>query len=106
MQESKKTYYIDIGSGEISQSSSASTWNYKIEATDEEITQLREEFNYNYNMGIQNFLRAHIPFDEYHNDKENHAQDGSLIRIYEILYQLGDTETKSHIESMGILPKK
>jgi len=106
MQESKKTYFIDIGSGEISQSSSSSTWNYKIEATDEEITQLREEFNYNYNMGIQNFLRAHIPFDEYHNDKENHAQDGSMIRIFEMLYQLGDNETKNHIESMGILPKQ
>ncbi|MGM0903276.1 MAG: hydrolase [Bacillota bacterium] len=106
MQESKKTYYIDLSSGEISQSVSASTWNFKIEATDEEITQLREEFNYNYNMGIQNFLRAHIPFDEYHNDKENHAQDGSLLRIYEMIYQLGDTEAKKHIESMGILPKQ
>jgi len=106
MGESKKTYYIDISSGEISQSSSASSWNFKIEATDEEITQLREEFNYNYDMDIQNFIRAHIPFDEYHNDKENHAQDQSLIRIYEMLHRLGDIETKKHIESMGILPKQ
>lgn len=106
MGESKKTYYIDISSGEISQSSSASSWNFKIEATDEEITQLREEFNYNYDMDIQNFIRAHIPFDEYHNDKENHAQDQSLIRIYEMLHRLGDNETKKHIESMGILPKQ
>lgn len=105
MEQPKKTYYVDISSGEISQSSSASSWNFKIEANDEEITQLREEFTYNYDMGVRNFIRAHIPFDEYHNDKENHAQDNSLIRIYEMLHQLGDQETKNHIESMGILPK-
>lgn len=105
MEQTKKTYYVDIGSGEISQNPSASSWNFKIEANDEEITQLREEFSYNYDMGVQNFIRAHIPFEEYHNDKENHAQDNSLIRIYEMLHQLGDQETKNHIESMGILPK-
>lgn len=105
MEERKKTYYIDIGSGEITQSSTASTWSFKIEANDEEITQLREEFDYNYSEGVQNFLRAHIPFVEYHNDKENHTQDRSLVRIYEMIHQLGDDETKMHIEGMGILPK-
>ncbi|MBM4762651.1 hydrolase [Bacillus sp. B15-48] len=104
MDEKKKTYYIDIGSGEISQSATASAWTFKIEANDEEITRLREEFDYNYNEGIINFWRAHIPFWEYHNDRANHAQDQSLIRIYQFIYELGDEEAKKHIESMGILP--
>ena len=104
MTENKKTYFIDIGSGEISQSPSASVWNYKIEANDEEITLLREEFDQNYTMGLQNFIRAHVPFVEYHNDKENHMQDQSLIRVYAMIHQLGDDEAKKHIETMGILP--
>ena len=105
MEDRKKTYYIDIGSGEITQSATDSTWNFKIEANDEEITQLREEFDYNYNKGVENFLRAHVPFEEYHNDKSNHDQDRSLIRLYKMIHQLGDDEAKKHIESMGILPE-
>lgn len=105
MEDQKKTYYIDIASGEISQSETASSWNFKIKANDDEITKLREEFAYNYSEGIQNFLRAHVPYVEYHNDTNNDHQDKSLIRAYQMIYELGDDEARNHIESMGILPK-
>ncbi|WP_071460464.1 hydrolase [Bacillus massilinigeriensis] len=101
----KKRYYIDIGSGEITQSRSSSVWNYTIEANDEEIIALREIFEQNYSVDWQNFLRAHVPYVQYHYDKQNDAQDRLLIDIYRTIYQLGDPEAKKHIESMGILPE-
>lgn len=55
MEGNKKTYYITLGSGEISQSATDSTWNYKIEATDDEIIALREYFDQNYSTEWQNF---------------------------------------------------
>lgn len=103
MSQEKRTYYINIGSGEISQSATASTWNYRIEATDDEIYQLRSFFEDNYNTEWANFFRAHVPFLEYHHDKENDAYDETMVHVYSLIHKLGDDEAKKHIESMGIL---
>lgn len=101
--DQKKTYYIEVATGEISQSATSSTWNYKIEATDEEIIKLREYFDQNYSNEWQNFFRAHVPFVQYHYDRENDAYDETMKEVYGMLHDLGDEETKKHIESMGIL---
>ncbi len=106
MDEQKKTYYIDVGHGQISQSSTASAWNFKIQANDEEITQLRELFDQNYSTEWQNFFRAHVPYVQYHYDRENDAYDNTIEQVYGMIYKLGDVEAKSHIESMNILPKQ
>ena len=106
MEEQKKTYYIDVGTGEISQSATASTWSFKIQANDEEITQLRELFDQNYSTEWKNFFRAHVPYVQYHYDRENDAYDKTIEQVYGMIYKLGDNEAKSHIESMNILSKE
>ncbi|MFE8703318.1 hydrolase [Cytobacillus sp. FJAT-54145] len=103
MDNIKKTYYIAVGTGEISQSSTSSPWNFKIEATDEEITALREYFEQNYSTDWQNFFRAHVPYVQYHYDRENDAYDDTMKKVYGMIYRLGDDDAKKHIESMGIL---
>lgn len=103
LEGNKKTYYITLGSGEISQSATDSTWNYKIEATDDEIIALREYFDQNYSTEWQNFFRAHVPYVQYHYDRENDAYDETMKKIYGMIYDLGDEEARQHIESMGIL---
>ncbi|WHX99687.1 hydrolase [Neobacillus sp. DY30] len=106
MDEQKKTYYIDVGHGQISQSATASAWNFKIQANDEEITQLRELFDQNYSTEWQNFFRAHVPYVQYHYDRENDAYDDTIEKVYGMIYKLGDEEARSHIETMNILPKQ
>jgi hypothetical protein len=106
MDQQKKTYYIDVGHGQISQSSTASAWSFKIQANDEEITQLRELFDQNYSTEWQNFFRAHVPYVQYHYDRENDAYDNTIEQVYGMIYNLGDAEAKSHIESMNIIPKQ
>ena len=101
--EDRKTYYIWLPNGQILQDSESSPWNYKIEATDDEIKQLREYFDQNYSTEIGNFYRAHIPFLEYHHDPGNDAYDKTLHEVYELIYKLGDTNAKNHIASMEIL---
>ncbi|WP_338472005.1 hydrolase [Niallia sp. XMNu-256] len=104
--EGKKTYYINISSGEISQSLFDSPWNFQIEATPNEIQTLRQYFDENEAGDFPNFLRAHIPFREYHYDEVNDRQDEALQQIYEFIYQRGDEETKQLIDSMNILKNK
>jgi len=101
--ERKKTYYISLADGGISQLKTASPWDFKIEATDEEIIQLREYFDQNFSTDIQNFFRAHVPYIQYHYDRENDAYDETLKKIYELIYRLGDEEAREHIRSLGLV---
>ena len=103
MVDMKKTYYLNLSSGEITQSRVDSPWNYQVEATEAEICTLRKFFDQKEAGDFPNFLRAHIPFREYHNDKVNDRQDDALEQIYQFIHQLGDDETKRQIESIGIL---
>ena len=99
----RKTYYISLGEGNISQVRSANSWDYQIKATDEEITRLREIFDQNYSADWQGFFRAHIPYIEYHFDRDNDAYDNGLQQIYKMIYELGDEETKAHIKNEGLM---
>jgi hypothetical protein len=103
MSGNKNTYYIWLPNGQISRNRESSPWNFRIEATDQEITRLREYFDENYSNEIKNFYRAHVPYLQYHFDRENDAYDETLYKVYEMIYELGDEEARSHIDSMGIL---
>ncbi|WP_342432702.1 hydrolase [Neobacillus sp. FSL H8-0543] len=104
MNEQKKTYYIDVGTGGISQSETSSTYSFKIQANDEEITELRELFDQNYSTEWKNFFRAHVPYVQYHYDRENDAYDNTIQQVYGMIHKLGDDQAKQHIESMNIMP--
>jgi hypothetical protein len=99
----KKTYYISIAEGGISQVKTANTYSFTIQATDDEIVQLREIFDAVYVEDIRSFWRAHVPFMEYHHDRPNDAYDERLKRAYQMIYDLGDHETKELIGQMGII---
>ncbi|MED1203103.1 hydrolase [Heyndrickxia acidicola] len=103
MEDEKKVYFIEIASGEISRRSTDSPWNFQIEATDDEITQLREVFQQNYEAEWEGFFRAHVPFIEYHYDRVNDVYDQNMMKAYSMIYNLGNLEAKKHIENMGIL---
>ncbi|MBM7660447.1 hypothetical protein JOC85_001219 [Bacillus mesophilus] len=101
----KKTYYISIANGEISQISTTSPWNYKIEASDEEIIELREYFDQIYSTDWQGFMRAHVPYIEYHHDPTNDAYDETMQKVFQLIYELGDQEAKNLISEQGLLKK-
>ncbi|GIO28600.1 hydrolase [Ornithinibacillus bavariensis] len=99
----KKKYYIDIGSGEISQTKYQNNDSFTIHATDEEVAMLRAKLNNMDSASMQAFWRAHVPIMPYHNDKPNDHYDTGLVEVYQMLYDLGDDTIKSHIDSIGIL---
>ncbi|MFX3623732.1 MAG: hydrolase [Ectobacillus sp.] len=99
----RKTYYISIGDGGISQVKTANTYSFAIQATDEEILKLRELFDGAYVEDIRSFWRSHVPFVEYHHDKANHRYDEKLQQAYKMIYELGDEETRELIGEMGII---
>ncbi|SFJ32009.1 MULTISPECIES: hydrolase [unclassified Bacillus (in: firmicutes)] len=99
----KKTYYISVANGEISQAKTANTYSFTIEATDEEILRLREYFDNAYREDLGTFVRSHVPFVEYHHDSNNDRYDEQLQKAYRMIYELGDNEAKELIAQMGII---
>jgi hypothetical protein len=105
MENSKKPYYITVANGEISQLSTVSPWDFKIEATDDEIIKLRQYFDQVYSSDIKGFYRAHTPYVQYHYDRENDAIDDTNKLIYKMIYELGDEEAKEHIRTQGLISR-
>ncbi|MCD7032625.1 hydrolase [Metabacillus sp. GX 13764] len=103
MEEQKKTYYISVGNGEIFQSAEASPWEFKISASLDEITELRECFDLLNQSSWEGFFRAHVPYLEYHYDRPNDTVDKMNAKVYRMIYELGDEEAKEHIVSQEIL---
>ncbi|WP_461200938.1 hydrolase [Anoxybacillus sp. TBDG-1] len=99
----KKTYYVSVARGEISQVKTASPWEFRVEATDEEIIQLREYFDEMYSSDWQSFWRAHVPYVQYHYDRPNDGYDHAIKKVYELIYELGDEEARQQIETMGVI---
>ncbi|WP_026569627.1 hypothetical protein [Sediminibacillus terrae] len=100
----KKRYFVNIGTLEISQVESGNNNDFTILASDEEVFQLREIFNEMYNSDITAFFRTHLPIP-YHKDSANDRYDTGIVSAFQKLYELGDEKTKSHIDSMHILPE-
>ncbi|PAV27727.1 hydrolase [Virgibacillus profundi] len=99
----KKKYYIDVGSGEISQVKYDNNDSFTIHATMDEISLLRAKMDNMHDASVRSFFRAHVPIMPYHNDKSNDDYDSNLTETYQMLYDLGDEQIKQHIESMGVL---
>ncbi|OZM57337.1 hydrolase [Lottiidibacillus patelloidae] len=99
----RKTFYITVGSGEIHEDQGASSYEFEIQATEEEAEQLSELFETANSASHHSFWRAHTPYIQYHHDVENDEYDNSLKAIYKKIYELGNNEAKKHIETMGML---
>lgn len=102
MEQAKKTYYVDLNSESILTEPLDSP-SFIIHATESEVNVLQAIFDDKYGADLETFVRAHIPYLEYHHDPENDHYDADQKMIYSLLYVLGNQEAKEHIKAMGIL---
>ncbi|SFA71099.1 MULTISPECIES: DUF3970 family protein [unclassified Bacillus (in: firmicutes)] len=103
MDTTKKTYYVNMVNGEVIPEPAGTETHFRVNGTDEEIEDLMQMFSENYQADLETFGRAHIPYKEYHKDKENDHYDATMVKIYQQIYNLGDAEARAHIKEMGIL---
>jgi hypothetical protein len=104
MENGKRSYYVDLQSGDILEKPlEEKSPKFRISATDREYIELKRLFDRSYSADFSTFIRAQIPFREYHKDPENARYDDTMKKIYGELYKLGDNETRKYIENLGIL---
>ncbi|QHE53336.1 hydrolase [Pontibacillus sp. HMF3514] len=102
MEEEKKTFYINLGSQEISQIKEGNNDAFTIQATEEEMFRLRQVLNEVFNADERSFWRSHIPFRHYSKDEDNDEYDYEMRHAYQMIYDLGDEKTKAFIEEIGM----
>ncbi|MET3683615.1 hypothetical protein ABID56_001724 [Alkalibacillus flavidus] len=96
----ERKFYVSIETGEISEAKAGNNDDFVIYGGPEDIISLRECFDDLKRAEADTGFRATIPFKEYHQDDENDAYDYLFMKGYKKIYELGDAETKHHIESM------
>jgi hypothetical protein len=102
MMDSKR-YYVSVQAGTVLAGQGESAYELEIDATEEEVERLQQQFVQLSDRSEATMFRAHAPTIPYHHDAENHAYDDCLVDIYKTLHKLGTEETKRHIEKMGVL---
>lgn len=99
----KKKYFVNVGTHEISQIEFGNNVDFIVYATDDDVRLLRAKMDNMHEAGIGTFFRAHVPIMSYHKDKSNENYDQGITEAFQMIHELGDEQTKKHIESMDVL---
>ncbi|TLS50622.1 hypothetical protein FE782_19875 [Paenibacillus antri] len=99
----KQTYYVSVQAKTITEHRGDAAYELEIEATPAEVHRLYELFESETETDLNNWIRMHSPkiIEE---ELVSHAfVDQHLTEVYRLLYKLGTSKTKSHIQSMNVL---
>ncbi|SIT85764.1 transposase [Edaphobacillus lindanitolerans] len=92
--------YVSISGRQIHPAPHPYPWEFEIEANRKTELMMRSLFSQIDNVEWSNFLRAHLPAIPYHLDKENHEIDRRVAKLYAIVHEYGDEETKRFVEEL------
>ncbi|MDR6226768.1 hydrolase [Desmospora profundinema] len=109
MDHHRSKYYVSIHSGEIMgellQDPDASSYEFEIEASEEEVQKLNNLIGNSSVEDMETFWDAHIPYLSPDENRENEGYDRTLRQLYEMVYQLGTPKTKREMEALGLLDR-
>ncbi len=99
----RETYYVNVGSREITREPYGNRATFTIQANKEEVRLLRAKMDAMQDADNVSFFRAHVPFIPYHKDSSNDTYDSEMNEAFQMIHDLGGDETKADIASMGVL---
>lgn len=99
----KQTYYVSVHENSILQDKQASSFEFEIQATEQELAKLQQLFEEKDDAELLTFRRSFIPGVPYHDDPQNDLYDEGMKAVYKMVYDLGNERTRTHIEKMGVL---
>lgn len=94
----KQKYFVSVGSGEINEDPTVTPYQFEIEATPAQVTQLTRLFEAANGASGGSFLKMRALEAE-----KNQPYDEVLSSIYQTIHDLGDDQVKDHIASMNVL---
>ncbi|TQR18032.1 transposase [Psychrobacillus vulpis] len=92
--------YISVSNQQVFTYPDESPWEFEVITNREIIPVFQKLFEQLGDVEESNFWRAHIPFRSYHLDKENDNYDKRMKKVYALIHEFGDEETKAFIEQL------
>lgn len=77
-----------------------SPWEFEINANQEIIPVFDKLFDQLNVVEIKDFWRSHIPIKLYHHDKENDQYDIRMKKVYALIHEFCNPESRSFIEQL------
>ncbi|PIC69146.1 transposase [Sporosarcina sp. P18a] len=102
MIEEKYPMYISLNNKLVLTDPHSSTWEYKVEVTREVYPIFEKLFSQMEQLEFQNFLRSHVPYAQYHYDKDNDKLDVRLKKVFALIHEFTDDESKRFIEKLPL----
>ncbi len=96
----KNKLYVSILHRQVYPAPSAAPWEFAIEADSRVEEAFSKLFSQISDVEFNNFVRSHLPFIPYHLDKENHQIDLRTMKLYALVHEFGDEESKKFVESL------
>ena len=101
----RRRYYVSVHSKSIMENQGDGAYEFEVEATPEELDELRDLFaDLEIDENKTAFRGALQPAKPYHLDGENDAYDDDLNEIYNLLLRIGTEETVRHLNGMRLYP--
>ncbi|MGE6517435.1 transposase [Lysinibacillus sphaericus] len=86
-----QTYYTNPYGGQ---------WNFELDVDRQALDVFEKIFQQMQLLEISNAWRAQLPYVPYHLDQENDAIDLRLKKIYALVHEYGDADTKAFVEQL------
>ncbi|WP_301107625.1 transposase [Sporosarcina sp.] len=100
MPDQKYTMYVSMSHKQVLLDPYSSPWEYKVEVTKEAYPVFERLFAQMERLEFRNFLRSHLPYIQYHYDKDNHDIDKRMMKVYALIHEYTDEESKRFIEKL------
>ncbi|MBY0223232.1 transposase [Sporosarcina sp. FSL W7-1283] len=100
MSEQKYTMYVSVTNQQVLIDPHASPWEYKVEVSKEAYPVFERLFAQMDRLEFRNFLRSHLPYIPYHYDRDNHDIDRRMMKVYALIHEYTDDESKRFIEKL------
>lgn len=96
----KVKLYVSVVNQQVYSHPHDSPWEYEIAVTKEAAVIFKRLFNQMDRLEFRNFLRSHLPYVPYHYDRDNHDIDLRTMKVYALIHEFTDNESKKFIENL------
>ncbi|MBB4826095.1 hypothetical protein HNO89_003332 [Sporosarcina luteola] len=100
MQQNPVKLYVSVANQQVMTDKHASPWEYELTISKEYIPIFEHLFEQMNQLEFRNFLRSHLPYVPYHYDSDNHEIDIRTMKLYALIHEFTDTETRKFIEKL------
>lgn len=92
--------YVSVTDQRVYHHSGDSPWEFTVKVDRDFVPVFERLFAQIDELEFRNFLRSHLPYIPYHQDRNNHDIDLRTQKVYAIIHEFTDEPTKRFIEEL------